>query len=207
MEEVCHIVEIIYSFPSASCVQLKLVQPRKTVKPRTYRFGARSSLLIGGLVRLDVIDLQGRTLYITVWMSEELLCFLGKREEIESTLEKHRGSLLRPPVRMSPQLQSAGPLVPQRVTVTGDSWKSSSTDVCIAGDRCCCDAARSVDLSCFLTGLGWLSVGCEGEAQFDLWTLKGVRVTTRPAWVKDYSTVFQRSGFSDTVKSRGVRKR
>ena len=136
MEEVCHVAEITHSFLSASCVQLKLVQPRKAVKPRTYRFGVGGSLLIGGLVRVDLIDLEGHTLYLTLWASEELLCFLGKTEDIEDKLKKHRGSLLRPPVRIDPQLQSAGPLIPQRVTVTGDSWKFSSTDMCIAGHRC-----------------------------------------------------------------------
>ncbi len=45
-------------------------------------------------------------------------------------------------------------------------------------------------------GLGWLSVGCVGRADFRLWTLPGVAVTIHDALVPDYAKEFQKPGFS-----------
>ena len=60
--------------------------------------------------------------------------------------------MLRPPCR---QDHSMGPLLPNRVSVQGKSWRESSTDIAIAG-------------------LGWVGVGVSGQAALDLWTYKGL---------------------------------
>lgn len=141
-------------------------------------------------------------MYATIWTSDEMVCFLGKTENIKAKLEMHRGVLLQPPIRNDPELQSAGAMHPQSVQVDGNSWKASSMDICIAG-RASIQFRYHQGLA---SGLGWVAVGCDGEAEFSVWTLEGVRVTTRPALLRSYAKVFQKPGFSDTVKRRGVKK-
>lgn len=65
--------------------------------------------------------------------------------------QQNMGSMLAPPLRAE---HSLGPLVPHRVTVQGNSWKESSTDIAIAG-------------------VGWLGIGTSGSAGFDVWTHDG----------------------------------
>ena len=48
-----------------------------------------------------------------------------------------------------------GPLLPNRVSVQGKSWRESSTDIAIAG-------------------LGWVGIGVSGQAVLDVWTYKGL---------------------------------
>ena len=48
-------------------------------------------------------------------------------------------------------------------------------------------------------GLGWISVGCKGQADFRLWTYSGVAVTTHDALVPDYAREFERPGFSSLL--------
>ena len=65
--------------------------------------------------------------------------------------QQNLGALLSPPLRTE---HSLGPLLPQRITVEGKSWKESSTDIAIAG-------------------VGWLGIGVAGLASFDVWTHDG----------------------------------
>ena len=48
-----------------------------------------------------------------------------------------------------------GPLLPNRVSVQGKSWRESSTDIAIAG-------------------LGWIGVGVSGQAALNVWTYQGL---------------------------------
>lgn len=114
--------------------ELKLVQPRRMLKPRTYRFGTGNSLLIGGLVRLDLTSCPGRTLYVTIWVADMLTCYLGKTENVELKLQKHTGEKLVPPLKMLSDQDSGFELLPRTVRVSGDSWKGASTDICIGGN-------------------------------------------------------------------------
>eukprot|EP00210_Caulerpa_lentillifera_P000141 g136.t1 len=161
--------------------ELKLVQPKRTLKPRTYRFGAGHSLLIGALARLDLITSPSKTLYATIWTADTVPCYLGKTDNVEMKLQKHAGEKLVPPIGIQQDADFNLGLLRQTVEVSGDSWKGASTDICIGG-------------------LGWVAVGCQGKAEFDVWTWKGVQVKTRPALLKKFATEFQKPGFSDYVK-------
>ena len=61
-------------------VQVKMLLPKKKLKPRTFRAAAGQTVFIGGLVRVDVVESPGATLYITVWASDELICHFGRTE-------------------------------------------------------------------------------------------------------------------------------
>jgi len=58
------------------------VLPSKPLVPRTYRVPAGSTLLIGGLARLDVLEHPGATLYLTAWMSSHITLHMGAWESI-----------------------------------------------------------------------------------------------------------------------------
>lgn len=45
-----------------------------------------------------------------------------------------------------------------------------------------------------------MAVGCQGHAEFEVWTWEGIQVKTRPALIKKFASEFQTPGFSDSVK-------
>jgi hypothetical protein len=49
--------------------EVKAVLPSKQLKPRTFRAGPGSSLLFGGLARLDILSAPSTTIYVTVFVS------------------------------------------------------------------------------------------------------------------------------------------
>ncbi len=49
--------------------EVKAVLPSKQLRPRTFRVPAGTSLLLGGLVRLDVVAAPSSTIYLTVFVS------------------------------------------------------------------------------------------------------------------------------------------
>ncbi len=57
-----------------------MLLPRRKLKPRTFRAGKGQTILVGGVLRVDIQDLPGGTLYVTVWASDELICHFGKTE-------------------------------------------------------------------------------------------------------------------------------
>lgn len=60
--------------------QVKLLQPKRQLKPRTFRAAEGQTVLIGGVARIDVVRSPGATLYLTVWASSDLTCHFGKTE-------------------------------------------------------------------------------------------------------------------------------
>ena len=61
-------------------LQVKMLLPRKRLKPRTFRAAIGQTIFVGGVLRVDVLESPGETVYATVWASEELVCHLGKTE-------------------------------------------------------------------------------------------------------------------------------
>ena len=70
-----------------------------------------------------------------------------------------------------------GRWVPRTVSVAGEQWDHSSSDVSIAG-------------------LGWVAVGVKGQAELRVWVGPGVAVSVREAMVFDLARTFERPGFS-----------
>jgi len=119
----------------ACCFCRQAVLPRRRLKPRTYRIPAGSSILIGGLARLDVISAPSATLYVTLFVSDEIITHLGKTDGVEQRRQKHTGGLLTPPYEVG-RLRDLQ-LVPRTAVVEGSSWKMHSRDIAVAGERLC----------------------------------------------------------------------
>jgi hypothetical protein len=92
--------------------------------------------LIGGLARVDVLSAPSATIYVTIYVSDEIVTHLGKVEGAEERRQKHTGGLLAPPYERErlPELE----LVPRTAVVEGSSWQEHSRDIAIAGEyfRC-----------------------------------------------------------------------
>ncbi|CAI5466092.1 unnamed protein product [Closterium sp. Yama58-4] len=156
--------------------ELKVVVPKKALKPRTFRIKPGQCVLLGGLARVDVEEAAAESIYLTAWLSPMIACHMGKIASAPAVLEKHVGVKLQPPAEAS-RMADLGMWLPRSVTVEGTRWDQSSTDVAIAG-------------------LGWVAVGIKGSAKLKVWTFEGVGVTVREAMVFDYAPVFERPGFS-----------
>ena len=173
-----------------SSEEARMVLPRRRLTPRTYRAEIGSTVHIGGLGRVDVLDGPQRTMYLTVWASADIpthymLNGFAKAEggKADTLFAKHAGTKLVPPIgpkRVS-QLGEWGSRV---VTVYGSSWQRSDRDVVIGG-------------------LGWVGVGVNGEATLRVWTHEGVLVETREALVPDMARDLHRPGFSDEMSVGG----
>ena len=146
---------------------------------------------------MDVTSVPGPTMYVTVWLSDEVRTHLGKTANAAALFGAHVGRDLTPPIAaneddLERRIKQDMPIpVPTEVSVTGDTWKESSVDVCIAG-------------------LGWLAVGVSGEARVTVWAPPGVAITTRDAIVPDFAKEFCKPGFDKLLQransSKGAKK-
>jgi hypothetical protein len=162
--------------------EVSMVLPRRRLKPRTWRLGEGSSLLIGGLARVDVVASPAPTLYLTAYVSDDVVCHMGRTDGAGERRDKHVGGLLVPPLSPA-RMDEIGPLVPRDAEVAGDHWDRSGTDIAIAG-------------------VGWVAVGVKGAAKLRVWAPEGVSVTTHESLVPDYAKDFQRPGWSDLLPAK-----
>ena len=173
--------------------EVRMLLPRRSLKPRTYRLGEGSTIHLGGLARLDVTSVPGSTMYVTVWVSDEVRTHLGKTANAAALFGAHVGRDLTPPIAanvddLERRIKQEMPRpVPTDVSIVGDTWKESSVDVCIAG-------------------LGWLAVGVSGQARVTVWAPPGVAITTRDAIVPDFAKEFCKPGFDKLLQSQGAAK-
>lgn len=52
------------------------------MQPRTYRTGQGTTLLVGGVARIDVLDIPSSTIYLTVFASHAIACHLSKTQNV-----------------------------------------------------------------------------------------------------------------------------
>ena len=64
-------------------MQVRMLLPRRQLKPRTFRAAPGQTVFVGGLARIDVLTAPGATLYLTVWASDEVVCHFAKTEGAE----------------------------------------------------------------------------------------------------------------------------
>lgn len=74
---------------------LKLIAPKKEIKPKTYQLNAGQTLFLGGLARFDFIE--GPRASFTVYASNDLLIHRTKLEKADAFYDQHAGQLLQPP--------------------------------------------------------------------------------------------------------------
>ncbi len=163
--------------------EVRLLLPARRLKPRTYRVPVGSCILIGGVARVDLVEAPGSSVYLTVYVADEIATHMGKVEGAEERLAKHAGARLRPPLEPE-RLAALPPWVPRNISVEGSSWKQHSMDVALAG-------------------LGWVAVGVAGKAKLRVWTYEAVGITAHAALIPDYARDFQRPGFSAILPQQG----
>ncbi|PKR79062.1 ribosome biogenesis GTPase YqeH [Halalkalibacillus sediminis] len=129
---------------------LKVVTPKKEIKPRVYQLNQGQTLYIGGLARIDIDNADEKHGYIC-YFSNELTIHRTKQENADRLYEDHLGEMLSPPgentLRNWPELEAH--------TFT----LNSSMDVVISG-------------------LGWVKVPEKG-VRVKVYAPKGVKVMLR----------------------------
>lgn len=78
-----------------SPASLKLVTPKKRLKPKTYQLLPGQTLFISGLARIDF--LQGKANSFVVYCARDLVVHRTKTSNADEFYEKHKGELLQPP--------------------------------------------------------------------------------------------------------------
>ena len=68
---------------------MKLLLPKRRLKPRTFRAAEGQTVFAGGVLRVDVLRCPGATLYLTVWASDDLACHFGKTEGADERCRLH----------------------------------------------------------------------------------------------------------------------
>ncbi|WP_153733009.1 ribosome biogenesis GTPase YqeH [Sporosarcina obsidiansis] len=133
---------------------LKLITPKKELKPKVYQLNAEQTLFIGGLARFDFI--AGDRSSFTIYAANGLPIHRTKLENADELYEKHRGDMLSPPGPAS--LEKLPPLVRHQFSI-----KQAKTDIVISG-------------------LGWITIQ-HADVQVAVHAPKGVNVVVRPSLI------------------------
>ncbi|WP_025729838.1 ribosome biogenesis GTPase YqeH [Atopobacter phocae] len=76
--------------------ELKMIIPRKRLKPVTYQLNSGQTLFIGGIARIDVTNKKKGSL--TTYLPNQLMIHRTKTAKADQFFEKHVGEMLQPPV-------------------------------------------------------------------------------------------------------------
>lgn len=133
---------------------LKIITPKKEIKPRTFQLNPEQTLFFGGLARFDFMagDRQAYTCYF----SNELSIHRTKIEKADELYKNHAGELLQPPRK--DDMDTFPPLVRHEFRI-----KEAKTDI-------------------VFSGLGWITVNDRG-ATIAAHVPKGVSVFLRKSLI------------------------
>lgn len=135
---------------------LKALLPDKPIKPMVYQLNEQQTLFIGGFARFDYV--RGVRRSFTCYVSNALPIHRTKLERADELYADHRGEMLSPPSRE--WIDALPPLVKHDFRIRA----GSVTDVLVSG-------------------LGWITVNGEQEAQVVVHAPKGVKVAVRPSLI------------------------
>lgn len=76
--------------------ELKVITPKKEIKPKVYQLNERQTLFFGGLVRLDYIKGGNRRPFVC-YFSNDLYIHRTKLENANDLYQNQKGNLLQPP--------------------------------------------------------------------------------------------------------------
>lgn len=133
---------------------LKIITPKKEIKPKVYQLNEGQTLYFGGLARFDYIS-GGRHSFVCHF-SNELEIHRTKLEKADDLYERHVGEMLTPPRRE--QVDSFPELVRHEFTI-----KEGKTDI-------------------VFSGLGWITVN-EPGAKVAAFVPKGVHAMLRKSLI------------------------
>ena len=132
---------------------LKVITPKKEIKPKVYQLNEEQTLFFGGLARMDY--LSGGRRSFTCYLSNEINIHRTKLEKADALYNDHAGELLQPSVKIDGEIQ---PLVPHVF-----SLKEGKMDI-------------------VFSGLGWVTVN-EPGAKVVAHVPKGVSVMVRKSLI------------------------
>ncbi|MBY0123867.1 ribosome biogenesis GTPase YqeH [Bacillus sp. S/N-304-OC-R1] len=133
---------------------LKIITPKKEIKPAVYQLNEEQTLFIGGLARFDYIT-GGRRSFVCHF-SNELKIHRTKLENADELYKNHAGELLTPPRK--DELDQFPELVKHEFTI-----KEGKTDI-------------------VFSGLGWITVN-EPGAKVAAYVPKGVHALLRKSLI------------------------
>ncbi len=133
---------------------LKLLSPKKEIKPKVFQLNEEQTLYFGGLARLDYVS--GGREALVCYIPNELTIHRTKRENADILYEKHAGELLTPPRKED--VETFPKLIPHEFTIN-----EGKTDV-------------------VFSGLGWVTVNNPGK-KVVAFAPKGVNVTLRKSLI------------------------
>lgn len=134
--------------------ELKIITPKKEIKPAVYQLNEEQTLFIGGLARFDYIT-GGRRSFVCHF-SNELNIHRTKLENADELYKNHAGELLTPPRK--DELDGFPELVKHEFTI-----KEEKTDI-------------------VFSGLGWITVN-EPGAKVAAYVPKGVHALLRKSLI------------------------
>lgn len=133
---------------------LKLLSPKKEIKPKVFQLNESQTLYFGGLARLDYV--AGGREALVCYIPNELTIHRTKLENADSLYEKHAGELLTPPRKE--EVDAFPKLIPHEFSIS-----EGKTDV-------------------VFSGLGWVTVNNPGK-KIVAYAPKGVNVTLRKSLI------------------------
>jgi 30S ribosome assembly GTPase len=133
---------------------LKIITPKKEIKPRTFQLNPEQTLFFGGLARFDFM--AGDRQAFTCYFSNELSIHRTKIEKADDLYKNHAGELLQPPRK--DDMDTFPPLVRHEFRI-----KEAKTDI-------------------VFSGLGWITVNDRG-ATIAAHVPKGVSVFLRKSLI------------------------
>ncbi|WHY90598.1 ribosome biogenesis GTPase YqeH [Neobacillus cucumis] len=133
---------------------LKVITPKKEIKPKVFQLNEGQTLFFGGLARFDYVS-GGRKSFVC-YVSNELNIHRTKSENAEDLYQNHVGEMLTPP--RQEQLDTFPELVKQEFVI-----KEGKTDV-------------------VFSGLGWVTVN-EPGATVVAYVPKGVQTLLRKSLI------------------------
>ncbi|CAM3702468.1 ribosome biogenesis GTPase YqeH [Cytobacillus oceanisediminis] len=133
---------------------LKVITPKKEVKPKVYQLNEGQTLFFGGLARFDYIS-GGRSSFVCHF-SNEINIHRTKMEKADELYQNHAGEMLTPPRKE--QMDTFPELVRHEFTI-----KEPKTDI-------------------VFSGLGWITVN-EAGAKVAAYVPKGVHALVRKSLI------------------------
>jgi 30S ribosome assembly GTPase len=133
---------------------LKVITPKKEIKPKIFQLNEGQTLFFGGLARFDYVS-GGRRSFVC-YLSNEINIHRTKIENAADLYEKHVGEMLTPPRKE--QLETFPELVKQEYII-----KEPKTDI-------------------VFSGLGWITVN-EPGAKVIAYAPKGVKTLLRKSLI------------------------